>query len=237
MTAARFIVPDWPAPAQVFAVSTTCHSGDMGDAHGRANTNRTVLRRELELPGEPLWLRQVHGSVVVPHGDYEQPASADGSYTDTQGLVCAVLTADCVPVLLCNRQGTEVAALHAGWRGLVAGVLQSGLAAMSSPADELLAWLGPGICAAHYEVGTEVRDAFVEILHQPADLERGFRWRQAGKWSADLAALTASILAHQGVQQIYAYDGCTFGDTKQFYSYRRDKPTGRQASLIWLRED
>ena len=237
------IEPDWPAPSGVRAYATTRHGGismppwdslNLGDHVGddplAVARNRLTLSRQLALPGSPQWLEQVHGARVneLSGGPVAEPA--DGSFSDKPGQVCEVLTADCLPILLCDRGGRAVAALHGGWRGLAAGVLEQGVAcfvdAGIQPA-ELMAWLGPAIGAAAYEVDEPVRQAF------PDDGE-AFTENPRGRWQLDLAGLARRRLAKAGVTASYGGQLCTFSDGKRFYSHRRDGNCGRQAALIWL---
>jgi len=239
---ADFLIPDWPAPDNVRALQTlrtggcspapwnSFNLGDhVGDEASRVAANRQLLRASL--PGEPCWLRQVHGVKVVDAASAPAGIEADAAYVRTAGSVCVVMTADCLPVLFCNRQGTVVAAAHAGWRGLLAGVLENTLATMRCPAGDVLAWLGPAIGPDNFEVGDEVRSAFVE---PDAGANAAFQPLGQGKWLADLYALARRRLAAAGVVGIYGGTGCTVADGGRFFSYRRDGVTGRQASLIWL---
>jgi YfiH family protein len=234
---------NWPAPAHVRAVTTTriggfssgsyesLNLGDhVGDDAEAVRRNRALLRDTFRIP-EPSWLKQVHGIDVVEAEFGQAGAVGDGSYTEMVGTVCAVLTADCLPVFLCDRQGTKVAILHAGWRGLAAGVIESGVLAMRMPGEELLAWLGPGIGPESYEVGDDVRSAFVG---QNADAAAAFRAHGDGKWLVDMYALARQRLQGMGVSAVYGGDHCTFRERSRFFSYRRDGATGRMASLIWL---
>ena len=239
------IRPDWPAPAQVRACSTTRAGGvssggyaslnladHVGDDPDCVARNRQRLVERLCLPAAPVWLRQVHGVRVVDAGQCGTCAEADASVVAHAGVVCGVLTADCLPLLLCDRHGTRVAAAHAGWRGLAAGVIEATVAAMACPTNELLAWLGPAISAQSYVVGDEVRAAFVS--HQVA-AARAFRPAPGGGWRADLYALARQRLAAIGVTAVYGGVHCTFREAARFYSYRRDGAcSGRMASLIWL---
>ncbi|HXE78837.1 MAG TPA: peptidoglycan editing factor PgeF [Rhodanobacter sp.] len=241
-----WLFPDWPVPPQVHAAVTTRSSpGQSQAAYARCNlglhsgedvaiveANRSAVQAALQLPAAPQWLRQVHGSGVVHCG---QPApsdepQADAAVTATPGTVLAILTADCLPVLFCTRDGQAVAAAHAGWRGLAAGVLEATLAGMPAPAAQVLAWLGPCIGAGSYEVGAEVREAFV--ARDPA-AEACFMATRPGHWLCDLAALARQRLQAAGVQAVYGGGFDTYGDPR-WYSYRRDgKHSGRFASLIW----
>lgn len=241
------IRPDWPAPPAVRAFATTrtggCSRGpyaslNLGDhvADGRApvQSNRARLRAALELPAEPLWLQQVHGIEVVKAGAAGQRPVADAAWSDAPGQVCVVLTADCLPVLFCDRAGTRVAAAHAGWRGLAAGVLEASVAALLASgvsAGDLLAWLGPAIGPLAYEVGDEVRSAFLAADPQA---EAAFRTGRPGHWWLDLYAAARARLARAGVTAVWGGNYCTWSDPQRFYSHRRSGRTGRQASLIWL---
>ena len=235
------IVPDWPAPARVKSLMTTRAGGvsrapwaslnlgdHVGDDPAHVAANRAKLREQL--PAEPGWLNQVHSARVVELGrDTER--EADASFTCQVGETCAVLTADCLPVLFCDRAGSVVAAAHAGWRGLAGGVLEATVAAMQVPPDEILAWMGAAIGPQAFEVGDEVREAFV-TQHPVATA--AFAPHAPGKWLADIYQLARIRLDHVGVQAVYGGGRCTFSETGTFFSYRRDGVTGRMASLIWL---
>ena len=238
------IKPHWQAPAAVQACCTTRNGGSslapfdsfnlalhVGDDTAEVLKNRALLREQLQLPREPDWITQIHGtrSVILEQDDSRD---ADAAVTREPGRVAVVMTADCLPILLCNRQGTEVAAVHAGWRGLQAGVIQSALTAMNSPADQLMAWIGPGISQACFEVGDEVRSAFVDNIR---DAQVFFSAHRERHWWCDLAGLAALVLQQQGVTRIYRDEHCSFRDAEQFYSYRRAATTGRMASLIWIK--
>jgi len=203
----------------------------VGDDPVAVVLNRQRLRALL--PAEPRWLKQVHGTVVAKADMIVEPVEADAAVSFTAGMVCAVLTADCLPVLFCDRQGTRVAAAHAGWRGLAAGVLEAAAAAMQCPSSDILAWLGPAIGPQAFEVGEEVREAFVRDLPAAA---RAFTPRQSGKWLADIYELARLRLARAGVREVYGGGLCTYSDSERFYSYRREKATGRMAALVWLGE-
>ncbi len=235
------ILPDWPAPARVHGLMTVRTGGvsqapwssfNLGDHVGDDPThvaaNRASLRRQL--PAEPAWLRQVHSARVVEAGRDPNP-EADASYSRETGQVCAVLTADCLPVLFCDRAGSVVAAAHAGWRGLADGVLEATVAAMQVAPREVMAWMGAAIGPQAFEVGDEVRAAFVA---QQPEAAAAFVPHAPGKWLADLYALARIRLGHAGVEAVYGGGRCTFNETDAFYSYRRDGVTGRMASLIWL---
>ncbi len=236
--------PDWPAPGNVRAVSTTRRGGvseapydslnlggHVGDDPEHVRENRRRLESALSLPSRPLWLSQVHGRRVVDASAAEMGTEADGAYALTAGVVCAVMTADCLPVLFCDRSGTRIAAVHAGWRGLCAGVLETAVEALATPAAELLAWLGPAIGAGRYEVGDEVRSCFLRVDRQA---ESAFRPGRPGHWLADVYELARQRLRSCGVRRIYGGGYCTYEQSSIFFSYRRDGVTGRMASLIWL---
>lgn len=240
----RFLRPRWDAPKNVRAIVTTRQGGASGGPYASFNlaehtgddpahvrANRALLRETLELPAEPMWLEQIHGIVVLDVSGANPKRTADGAYTDRAGVVCAVLTADCLPIFLCNRLGTEAALVHAGWRGLAAGVVDTALARFRAPRAELIAWLGPAIGAKAYEVGSEVRDAFV-VGDSAAN--EAFTKRPTGKWSMDLYTIARQRLSAAGVRLIAGGDYCTATQADVFFSYRRDGVTGRMASLLWL---
>lgn len=244
MTGPVFIHPDWAAPPGVRAVATTRPGGysappfdrlnlgdHVGDEPAAVGANRALLRRALALPDEPCWLDQVHGAAVVEAAPEHRGAAADASVATKPGAVCAVLTADCLPVLLCGARGQAVAAAHAGWRGLAAGVIEAALARMATPPAEVLAWLGPAIGPHHYEIGEEVFHAFVDPAPETA---AAFSPSRPGHWWADLYRLARHRLRAAGVERIYGGGFCTAGEPARFFSYRRDGKTGRMASLIWL---
>lgn len=239
-----FLTPEWPAPAGVRAavslrgggVSTgACASLNLGDHVGddpaRVAENRARLVGRLQLPAEPRWLRQVHGVTVAPLDAADTPPEADAAWTARAGTVCAILTADCLPVLFCDRAGSVVAAAHAGWRGLVAGVLEHTVRALPVKPSQLLAWLGPAIGPQAFEVGAEVRAVFVQAEPQAA---ADFQPSAPGKYRADLYALARRRLHGCGVEAVYGGGLCTHSDAARFYSHRRDARSGRMASLIWL---
>ena len=233
--AASLIRPDWPAPANVRACATTRASGNLAShiEHDPAvvERDRRRLVADARLPGEPVWLRQVHGIGIADPARVPPGTVADAAMTAQRATVCAVLTADCLPVLFCDRGGTRVAAAHGGWRGLAGGILEAVVAGFGSagiaPAH-LLAWLGPAIGPTAYEVGNDVRDAC-------PDTDAGaFRHNAAGRWQLDLYALARIRLAQAGVAAVYGGGYCTFSESQRFFSYRRDPACGRQATLIWL---
>ncbi|MCG2580996.1 MAG: peptidoglycan editing factor PgeF [Marinobacter sp.] len=243
------ITPDWPAPARVRAVSTTRLGGvspapwdsmnlgsHVGDDPQHVQENRRCLA---DMAGVDLrnvgWLDQVHGTGVVSLPVAGVP-KADASHTGQGGHACVIMTADCLPVLLCDVSGTRVGAAHAGWRGLCDGVLEALVSDMMGNPAELMAWLGPAIGPWQFEVGAEVREAF--LLHDPsaadAFSEHGAR---AGHYMADIYLLARQRLAASGVSQVYGGDHCTVSEPETFFSYRRDGQTGRMASMIWLSDN
>ncbi|TWC11262.1 MULTISPECIES: peptidoglycan editing factor PgeF [unclassified Pseudomonas] len=236
-----WLIPDWPAPARVKACVTTRAGGvsvepfdslnlgdHVDDDPGAVTENRRRLTDRFAI--RPAWLRQVHGIAVV-EADPTQVATADASWTATPGIACTAMTADCLPVLFCNRAGTRVAAAHAGWRGLANGVLEATLDSLATPADEILAWLGPAIGPQAFEVGPEVREAF--IAHLPQAVQAFVPSHNAGKFLADIYALARLRLAARGVSAVYGGGLCTVTDPR-FFSYRRSPRTGRFASLVWI---
>jgi YfiH family protein len=240
---ASWLMPDWPAPPNVRAVTTTREGpgGALRSACGfnlgargggdpaAVARNRACLRDVLSLPSEPRWLRQVHGTRVVIDPGQDEPA-ADAAVTRTPGVVLAIQTADCLPVLFCADDGSEIAAAHAGWRGLSAGVLENTLAALRAPRVNILAWLGPAIAAESYEVGAEVREAF--LAHDPVSAS-AFTATRPGHWLCDLYELARQRLRAAGVARIFGGGMDTFGDAR-LHSYRRDGAhSGRMASLAW----
>lgn len=236
-----WLMPDWPAPASVRACLTTRAGGvslppfdglNLGD-HVEDEPLAVAANRQVlvdALGCRPAWLKQVHSPDVV-EADPRQVPIADASWSASPGIACAVLTADCLPALFCDRAGTRVAAAHAGWRGLVGGVLENTVAALGIEPAELLVWLGPAIGPQSFEVGAEVREAFV-VAH--AEAQRAFvPSRNAGKFMADLYALARIRLAACGVTTVYGGGLDTFSDPR-FFSYRRAPRTGRFASLVWI---
>ncbi|MEO6824047.1 MAG: peptidoglycan editing factor PgeF [Nitrosospira sp.] len=244
-----WIIPDWPAPGNVKALFTTRNGGvssgrytslnlgdHVGDAPPAVRQNRAVLRRIL--PDEPQWLRQVHGTTPVMLNVHERtiPCDGDAAFSRCTGIVCAVLVADCLPILLCDHAGTMVGVIHAGWRGLAEGVIErtvSEIVQTSGINTRIMAWLGPAIGPHHFEVGEEVRQVFIKHDTESAS---AFIPHHApnSKWLADLFLLARQRLVKAGIIEIYGGGECTFSDPARFFSYRRDGNTGRMAGLIWL---
>lgn len=237
-----WIVPDWPAPRGVRALVTTRAGGSsrgtyaalnlgahVGDDPVAVERNRARLRGAL--PADPVWLQQVHGTDVVDAASAPPLARADAAVARTRHVVCAVLTADCVPVLLAARGGEAVAIAHAGWRGLAAGVIEAAVARMRVPAASVIAWLGPAIGPRSYQVGPEVREAFVR---HDAAAAGAFTPQREDRFLADLFLLARQRLAGAGVAAVHGGGRCTYTEAEQFYSYRREPATGRFASLVWI---
>lgn len=247
------LIPGWPAPASVRACITTRKGGvsvapydsnnfglHVGDDAADVERNRAQLCEQLGLQKSPQWLEQIHGiKVVAAQGD-GLVRTADGSYSNEVGQACLVMTADCLPILLCDKQGKEVAALHCGWRSLAKGICGEALEKFTALPAELMAYLGPAISQAHFEVGVDVLEAFFEAARSPQHAEQIAAAFISGQrplhFYADIYALARAELNALGIKDIYGGDFCTYAQTEEFYSYRRDSVTGRMASLIWLEE-
>ncbi len=214
-----FIAPAWPAPANVNAWVSLRSAGDMA-GEGR----RTIHGL---LPGEPVWMRQVHGAAVVEADSRSDFPQGDAAVARTRGAVCAVMVADCMPVFMADAAGTMVAVAHAGWRGLAAGVIEATIDAMKIDSSGILSWLGPAIGPKVYEVGEEVRAAF-------AGYETAFVATRPGHWLLDLYAVARQRLERRGVRRVYGGGFCTYSDPARFFSYRRDRTAARMAAAIWL---
>ncbi|HEY2628582.1 MAG TPA: peptidoglycan editing factor PgeF [Usitatibacter sp.] len=238
-----WIVPDWPAPSRVRAFVTTREGGvstgeygslnlgtSSGDAAEHVARNRSLVRGYL--PNDPRWMAQVHGTDVADldsaNGDSPR---ADAATTARAGNVAVVLTADCMPLFFCDAQGTRVAVAHAGWRGMSSGVIENTVRALGVPAPEVIAWMGPAIGASAFEVGAEVRDAFVAVDEHASE---AFRSHAPGKYMADLYALARGRLRRAGVSSIHGGGFCTRSDAGRFFSYRRAKASGRMGAFIWM---
>ena len=245
MSSPQWITPEWPAPARVKAAATLRTGGvskgtfasfnlgaHVGDDANAVAENRRLLQAALQLPAEPTGLNQVHGTAVVNATEaVGSRPSADASVAFGSGAVCVVLTADCLPVLLCDRAGTRVGAAHAGWRGLVGGVLAETIKALGVAPSELLAWLGPAIEQDAFEVGPEVLEQFVA---RDPNNGSAFQTNPRGRWQADLYQLARNELARLGVTSVHGGGFKCFADSERFFSYRRDPRTGRMATLVWL---
>jgi len=241
------LLPEWPAPARVHAFTTLRGPAGAsiapfdgfnlgtrcGDDSAIVARNRDALVEHLHVPSRPRWLRQVHGATVATCGDdacIDEP-EADAAVTSSPGVVLAILTADCMPVLFCSDDGSTIGAAHAGWRGLSAGVLENTVASMRTPSERILAWLGPAAGPFAYEVGDEVRSAFVDTNPRASS---AFAPTRPGHWLCDLYALARLRLAAVGVTRISGGGLCTISDPQRFYSHRRDRISGRMATLIWI---
>ena len=236
------IIPDWPAPANVKTLQTTRLGGVSGAPYDSLNLGEHVGDEPLNvarnrmllnhlLPSEPVWLDQGHGTLVANADDASCLPQADACIARHHKSVCVVMTADCLPVLLCDEPGSVVGAVHAGWKGLAAGVIESTVKAMNAPPRNLLAWLGPAISQEVFEVGEEVRAAFVSTYPQAAS---AFVIGPSGKWFADIYALARIRLNVLGITQIYGGNFCTYRESERFFSYRRNGTTGRMGTFIWL---
>ena len=242
----EFVRPDWPAPSHVKAATTTRIGGaskgkfsslnmGQGPEHDPGvDSNRRAVTESLQLKAQPRWLRQIHGTRCVDAARAEDGVQADASVTFDTHNSCAIMTADCLPVVFTNTAGDRAGAAHAGWRGLAGGVLEATIAALEAPPEELLAWIGPAISGQVYEVDELVRDAFLN--EQPQD-ESAFVSNRPGHWLADLPALAKARLNRLGIRHVSSANLCTYTEEARFYSYRRDGSTGRMATLIWLAED
>jgi uncharacterized protein, YfiH family len=245
----QFVRPQWPAPEKVRAFVTTRMgggsqppydafnlAGHVGDSPNQVAANRQALGTALNLPNEPLWLAQEH-TVDAIHWQgqtYPRPPVADASWTHQSGQVCCVMTADCLPVLVTNRSGSVAAAVHAGWRGLLNGVVANAIQQLPDEPKNLLAWIGPAISQRYFEVGADVYDGFLQRNHEHAAYFT--HASEDGKWYADLPGLAEFELRALGVPEVVQSGLCSYHDESLFYSYRRDGQTGRMATLIWLED-
>lgn len=240
----NWLQADWPAPDFIKAgttlrqggVSTGVYSGfnlatHVGDELAAVEENRAILTRSLNAPDAPQWLEQIHSSKAVLLPNEETIPKADASYTSKENVVCSVMTADCLPLLITNKQGSCVASIHAGWRGLCDGIIEATIKKLPTEPETLLVWLGPAISADVYEVGEEVYDAFI---HDDNKAKQAFTSVSEGHWLFDIYHLARYRLNTMGIKQIYGGDRCTLSEEEQFFSYRRDNVTGRMASIIWI---
>ncbi|NQZ54629.1 MAG: peptidoglycan editing factor PgeF [Piscirickettsiaceae bacterium] len=239
-----FIYPDWPAPSNIKSLSTTRIGGfsrppynelnlasHVGDDSDTVQQNRRYLIQSAQIPAAPHWLNQVHSTHAINSTEWNKDIEADAIFSSTENHVCTVMTADCLPILLCNRQGDTVAALHAGWRGLAAGIIKQTLNKFSCKPDDIMAWLGPAIGPMKFEVGREVFDTF----HSHSSLaDQAFEQIDATHYLADIYLLATQYLNELGITEIFGGDFCTVSEKQRFFSYRRDVITGRMASMIWL---
>lgn len=239
-----WIEANWDTPPGIRAGTTTRSGGTssppfdtfnlalhVGDSDAAVLANRKRLASLLDLPAEPCWLEQVHGNRISNARELAENPRADGAWTSRDGVVCVVLTADCLPLLFCDRKGQVVAAVHVGWRGLGNNIIANAIGSIDTDPRELLAWIGPYISADHYEIGKEVRDACLNVVPEATE---AFIQSRTDHWYADLGLLVRTQLTATGVTDISESGYCTYSDHRRFYSYRRDGKTGRSASLIWI---
>lgn len=238
------IKPDWPAPTHIRAFTTTRAGGfsqgnfsslnlaaHVEDDWVAVNKNRLLLKQTFHLPQEPLWLTQIHGTETVVAELSQIDAMADASYTCKANTVCAVLTADCLPLLITDCAGTCVAAIHAGWKGLAAGIIETAVKKLPVDPDNLLVWLGPAIGPKTFEVSADVLQVFIQY---DADAERAFTAINQEKWLANIYELAKQRLIKLGITATYGGEHCTMTEAEKFFSFRRDQKTGRMVSLIWI---
>ena len=230
----NFLQPDWPAPSQVKAFTTVRKTWGGTDTEPKSADSEQSLAQLLQLPANPFWITQTHSTIAVEATPDNKHVEADACFTTEPNHICTVLTADCLPILICNKQGTYVAAIHAGWRGLANGIIETTLQQSPHTADDLLIWLGPAIGPTKFEVGNDVYDAFTQRHPESAT---AFKATAENKWLANLYALATIRLQLLGIFQIFGGDHCTHTQDDLFFSYRRDQgKTGRMASLIWIEE-
>ena len=238
------IYPDWPAPDTVKAISTTRQGGvslppyhnlnlgdHVGDQEIAVIRNRDILTTQAALPESPRWVKQVHGTTVALASTWQQGDEADAIVSKQANQVCPIMTADCLPILLCKQKGEQVAAIHAGWRGLAAGIIEKTVAHFNEPAKDIMAWLGPAIDPLHFEVGPDVYQAFTA---HSAEAKCAFTQTDSKHYLADIYQLATQRLNNAGVHAVFGGDYCTVSDPTLFFSYRRDGITGRMASMIWI---
>lgn len=240
------IIPNWPLPDRIAALTTTRTGGvsqspyaefnmalHVGDQSSRVIANRAMLRQELQLTQEPKWLQQTHSNVVVDAAIVNaDTVNADASYTTEPGVVCAVLTADCLPIVFTDSRGRCVGVAHVGWRGLLKGIIQRTIDAMSTCTRPEFAWLGPAIGPQVFEVGDDV---YAPYISMDAAMQQAFTAKGSGKWNLNIYQAAKIVLAAADIVNVYGGDHCTFTDSKRFYSYRRSTRTGRMATLIWIK--
>lgn len=242
--AESFLTVNWPAPNHIKAITTTRNGGQsiapydslnlgdhVGDDPVLVASNRRILIKNAYLPTEPLWLEQTHSINAIDANQWQPEVEADAIMSNSANIVCAVMTADCLPVLITDRAGSQVAAVHAGWRGLQAGIIENTLAKFKAPSSEIIVWLGPAIGPQAFEVGPEVKAAFLAV--DPL-AESAFVSTYADRYLADIYQLARQRLTAQGITAVYGGDYCTFNEKQRFFSFRRDGVTGRMATLIWI---
>tara|TARA_R110002050_G_scaffold9504_1_gene32898 strand:- start:40096 stop:40839 length:744 start_codon:yes stop_codon:yes gene_type:complete len=244
MTTDSLIFPDWPAPKTIKALSTTRQGGfslppydgfnlgtHVGDNPNTVIKNRDYLIDIAQLPESPRWLNQIHGTRVINSHDWQFNIDADAIVSEEKDQLCTIMTADCLPLLLCNKQGTAVAAIHAGWRGLAAGIIEKTIAELRCAPQDILVWLGPAIGPNQFEVGHDVYQTFT---HYSAEARQAFQQTDATHYLADIYFLARQRLSALGIHAVFGGDLCTASDQHHFFSYRRDDITGRMASMIWI---
>jgi len=248
-TSLHLITPDWPAPSQVRAIVTTRKGGYSVSPYDSFNLgeytdddvkavrlNRRKLEAHIGIPNIR-WIKQVHGVDVIDvyKSDSSNTLEADGCYTESVNQVCAIVTADCLPILICNREGSRVAALHAGWRGLANGIIETGLNRSGIPPEDALVWFGPSIGVEAYQVGEDLRQVFMSTgRYTDEAIYSNFVSSGDNKYMCNLIGLARAELATLGVKDVYGGNHCTYSEPGSFYSYRRDGDTGRFASLVWI---
>jgi len=239
-----YITPNWPAPPNVKACCTTRLNGcsknpyasfNLGshveDVPGDVEKNRIKLHKQLNLPSSCLWLEQVHDNKVITCDDWYSDVSADGCYCSQPKQICTIMSADCLPLLFCNKAGTEIMALHGGWRSLAAGIIAQGIKHFQSKPADILVWLGPAISSKHFEVGHEVREQFLKFNNKLADC---FKPSPNERWLMDIYNAARLLLKSSGITEVYGGEHCTYAEEELFFSWRRDGQTGRMASLIYI---
>jgi YfiH family protein len=246
MSISPFFKPDWPAPANIKSITTTRHGGvsispydqlnlglHVGDHKHHVEQNRQQIVQLAQLPEHPRWLNQVHGTQVTQSKQWSAGTKADAISSQEKNHVCAIMTADCLPILLCNQQGDTVAAIHAGWRGLAAGIIEKTLHSFACDHSAIIAWLGPAIGPNAFEVGSEVVELFVK---QDPQAFNAFKQTDSQHFLANIYLLAQQRLNLCGVTKIYGGECCTVSNPNRFFSYRRDGVTGRMASMIWIED-
>ncbi len=240
-----YLIANWSAPKHIKALTTTRLSGwsegpyaknnlamHVDDTPSLVTKNRQALREQLQLSHEPIWLEQTHSTHCVRVENANVDRRADAASTSSRAFPLAIMTADCLPIVLCNQTGTEIAAIHAGWRGLVGGIIENTLKTMQSSPETCLAWIGPAICGRCYETGEEV---FAQFKENYQDAEKAFFYQQQ-RLHANLAKMAELILINAGIQSVTQSNACTFESNDKYYSYRKSAQTGRIVTLIWFED-